>query len=149
MNVLKLQLGGEVRRASPTPQTYDELVALAKEYFNGVEVVGCTYPDEHGEKITIDCHTDFVEAVNFCTTNALKMMKLEVIPDKGEAILISSIPLTDSFYPSLPDEEYKVEPVRNASQNTELYTNEAGNDPIAPQTNEASCDTAVETSEKM
>ena len=72
-------------------------------------------------------------------------MKLEVLPVETGVSMIDQIPIMDSYYPAVPDEELKQQKVRNASANTErAATNDMGNNPIATETNETGCTTAVQ-----
>ena len=61
---------------------------------------------------------------------------------ESEVSLINSIPITDSYYPAVPDEELRA--MKNKAQNTELATNECGNDPIPNDTIEVSCGSHIQ-----
>ena len=140
MNVLKIAYGDEVRRVSPLPQNFADLANLAQEYFN-MPVSGFTYLDETNEKISLDCESDFQEAQQFCTSQGKTMLKLEVLVE-SDVSLINSIPITDSYYPAVPDEQLNA--MKNKAQNTESVTNETGCDPIPNNTHEVSCGVHVE-----
>ena len=59
--------------------------------------------------------------------------------------LIDQIPIMDSYYPAVPDEELKLHVTRNVEINTDSTpTNETGSNPIVAETNDTACDAGIQ-----